>query len=47
MGEDLENVKKNDIYFLKLKEHYSPDTLEIKAEEMRALKKFKVEFMIF
>ena len=47
MGEDLENVKKNDIYFLKLKEHYSADTLEIKVEEMKALKKLKVEFMIF
>jgi hypothetical protein len=47
MGEDLENVKKNDIYFLKLKEHFSADILEIKVEEMKALKKFKVEFMIF
>ena len=47
LNQDLESIGKSDINYLKLSQHYPPDTLNLRLDEKNALTKFKVEFMFF
>ena len=47
LNQDLETIGKSDIIYLKLSQHYSADTLNLRPEEKIALTKYKVEFMFF